>query len=275
MAKFSIITTCKGRLSHLKQTLPRFVGQRDTEVIVVDYSCPERTATWVRENYPEVIVVEVPDGPHFRVNHARNVGAASANGHHFVFLDADTLIADDFIDRVEPLLKARTFLRFRSQKGNDLNGACIIASAYFHALHGYDDVIVGYGGGEQDLYWRLRRTGIPAERCSIELLRAIAHDNATRMANYVENDLRKSFLQVRAYRLCKEAILGVVFSTELARSQREQLWQTVKDAIATGKDRINIVIPHPLIKSGFLNDWEFKRVVNVCLERKVGAKTDQ
>ncbi len=42
--KFSIITTCKGRLEHLKQTLPAMLAQKDSEVIVVDYSCPHGTA---------------------------------------------------------------------------------------------------------------------------------------------------------------------------------------------------------------------------------------
>lgn len=80
MAKFSIITSCKSRLGHLKQTLPHFVTQADTEVIVVDYSCPEQTAAWVKQNYPKVILVEVPGQPYFCVNHARNLGAEVASG---------------------------------------------------------------------------------------------------------------------------------------------------------------------------------------------------
>ena len=33
---FSIITTCKGRLDHLKQSLPTMIDQGAKEVIVVD-----------------------------------------------------------------------------------------------------------------------------------------------------------------------------------------------------------------------------------------------
>lgn len=273
MAKFSIITTCKGRLALLKQTLPDFVKQPEAEVIVVDYSCPEGTAVWVRENYPDVVLVEVSGESLFRVNHARNLGAQRASGQYLVFLDADTIVADDFLRRIEPSLKPQTFRLFRNPLGNDLNGACIVPAAHFNAVQGYDEVIVGYGGGEQDLYWRLRRWGIGAERMSTEdLLRPIAHDNAVRMANYSEKNLRKSFLQVRAYRLCKEAVRGVMFVTDLAQPQREQLWQTVRQALATDKDRISILIPHPAIKSGFLSEWEFKRVVNVSLQRKAGQR---
>ena len=41
--KFSIVTTCKGRLGNLKQSLPTFVAEAAAEVVVVDYDCPEGT----------------------------------------------------------------------------------------------------------------------------------------------------------------------------------------------------------------------------------------
>ena len=47
MAEICIITTCMGRLAHLRQSLPSFTAQPDTSVVVVDYSCPERSGEWV------------------------------------------------------------------------------------------------------------------------------------------------------------------------------------------------------------------------------------
>jgi hypothetical protein len=41
--KFSIVTTWKGRLRDLQQSLPTFVSQAAAEVVVVDYDCPEGT----------------------------------------------------------------------------------------------------------------------------------------------------------------------------------------------------------------------------------------
>ena len=41
--RFSIITTCKGRLENLKHTLPKFLRQENTEVVVVDHDCPDHT----------------------------------------------------------------------------------------------------------------------------------------------------------------------------------------------------------------------------------------
>ena len=62
---FSIVTTCKGRLEHLKQSLPRMAAQAGAEVIVVDYDCPDGAGAWVAENFPAVRVVRVADAPLF------------------------------------------------------------------------------------------------------------------------------------------------------------------------------------------------------------------
>jgi hypothetical protein len=273
MAKYTIITTCKGRLNHLRQTLPQFAKQQDTAVIVVDYSCPDGTAAWVKNNYPQVSVVEVSGQAHFRANHARNSGAAQATSRYLIFLDADTLIADDFVNHVEPALVPGSFLRIRYPQGNDLNGGCIVSADSFHAVQGYDEVIEGYGGEEQELYWRLRRLGLKVQYLPAEgLCKPILHDNSARIAFQAEKDMRKAFLQVRAYRLCKEAVLGVMFTTELGRAQREELWQAVQKAIASGGDSISIVVPHPDIKSGYLSDWNFSREVNVRLQRRRGGQ---
>jgi glycosyltransferase involved in cell wall biosynthesis len=271
MTKFTIITTCKGRLNHLKQTLPQFIKQRDTKVIVVDYSCPEHSGGWVRENWPEAMVIEVPGQEYFRANKARNTGAAAAQSPFLMFLDADSLISDDFAVRVDQALEDGMFLRIRYTPGNDLNGACIVPAASYRAVQGYDEVIEGYGGEEQEFYWRLRRMGLKARYLLAEgLCQPIRHDKQSRIAYQVEKNMRKAFLQVRGYRLCKEALLGVMFTPELEVAQRKELWQTVERAIESGGDDIALTVPHPPIASGFLSDWDMSRVVQIRMRRKRG-----
>jgi glycosyltransferase involved in cell wall biosynthesis len=273
MPKFTIITTCKGRLGHLKQTLPQFLKQPDTKVVVVDYSCPERSGAWVRENCPEALVVEVPGQEYFRANEARNTGAAAAQSPFLIFLDADSLISNDFVHGIERVLEEGVFLRLRYPQGNDLNGACVVPAASHRAVQGYDEVIEGYGGEEQEFYWRLRRMGLKARYLPAEgLCEPIRHDNQSRIAYQTEKNMRKAFLQVRGYRLCKEALLGVVFTPELAVAQRKELWHTVQRAIESGGDDIRITVPHPAIKPGFLSDWDMSRVVQVRMRRRHGGE---
>ncbi|HET7097660.1 MAG TPA: hypothetical protein VFJ68_09740, partial [Casimicrobiaceae bacterium] len=53
--RFCIVTPCKGRLQYLRQALPTFVVQKETEVVVVvvvDYDCPDRTKDWVAGPFP-------------------------------------------------------------------------------------------------------------------------------------------------------------------------------------------------------------------------------
>jgi len=77
---FSIITTCKGRLDHLKESLPAMVAQGAKEVIVVDYSCPDGTGDYVAVTYPDVRLVRVEGEQHFSNWKARNAGAEVATG---------------------------------------------------------------------------------------------------------------------------------------------------------------------------------------------------
>ena len=88
----SLITTCKNRLAHLKQTLPLMLQQSFSEVIVVDYGCEQGTAAWVKENYPKAKVVQVSDDPVFSLAIARNAGAKNASHEFLGFIDADVVI---------------------------------------------------------------------------------------------------------------------------------------------------------------------------------------
>ena len=96
----SIVTTCKGRLHHLRRSLPNFLAQPDTEVIVVDYDCPDETAGVCAREFPAVRVVKVENAPRFNWARARNLGAAAARGTWIAFFDADIVMAPDFVRRL-------------------------------------------------------------------------------------------------------------------------------------------------------------------------------
>lgn len=158
MPTVTVVTTCKGRLHHLQESLPRMVAQSDTACIVVDYGCPDGTSVWVRKNHPEVKVVHVTGAKDFNVCKARNIGAAAVNTPWICFVDADSLLAPDFIQNVLPQLRERTFYLTDSFVP-ELVGLVICSAKDFAAIGGFDETFCGWGCEDDDLYIRLAMSG--------------------------------------------------------------------------------------------------------------------
>jgi predicted glycosyltransferase involved in capsule biosynthesis len=178
MALISAITTCKGRLAHLKQSLPALMAT-GMEVIVVDYDCPDHAGEWVTATWPQARVVSVSDRPRFNLSAARNLGAAVASHEWLVFLDADVIVAPSFMTVVEPLLRGGVFL-IPEPRPPDLWGAIAVARRHFDAVGGYDEVFEGWGVEDVDFIERLLIGGLQQAPFPGELLRAIEHGETER-----------------------------------------------------------------------------------------------
>lgn len=128
MSLYAFITSCRGRLHHLKKTLPRLVAQSGAEVIVVDYNCPDGTAAFVAENFPAVKLVVERDAAFFNLSRARNMGAQAASGEVLIFVDADVLIAPDFTKRLATELPRGFVGGFSAPtpKWNGIVGSCVV-----------------------------------------------------------------------------------------------------------------------------------------------------
>ena len=109
VSALTAITTCKGRLAHLKETLPTLCAAAGLDVVLVDYDCPEGAGAWAEAAHPDVRVVKVRDRPLFNLSEARNLGAAAADTDWLVFLDADVGVTADFAREVEARLKPQTY----------------------------------------------------------------------------------------------------------------------------------------------------------------------
>lgn len=189
MPAFSIVTTCRGRLDHLRQSLPRMLAQADAEVIVVDYDCPQGTADWVRENHPTARCVRARDPLGFSAAIARNLGAAQANASWLLFVDADTLLHEDFCKSVGPLLKSGFFF-LSSRTSIENYGTFICEKASFRTVAGFDEQFRGWGGEDEDLYLRLRESGLAAATYPGELIDTIHHGNDLRGFSHYAEKLR-------------------------------------------------------------------------------------
>lgn len=183
MPEISFITTCMGRLDHLRKSLPTWVAQPDCEVVVVDFSCPERSGDWVDATFPGVKVVRVTGQSHFNLSKGRNAGASVASGRWLCMVDADVMLAEDFAASVKPLLDTECFLRAEPGANKELMGTVLISRDAFKAVEGYDDVIEGWGAEDHDIYLRLQRGGQHQTTFPARLLTPIHHGDSLRTQN--------------------------------------------------------------------------------------------
>lgn len=187
MPTLSFVTTCKGRLDHLRQTLPRMAAQPDSECIVVDYDCPDGAADWVAANFPEVRLVRVTNAPLFRKSHAQNLGVAAAVAPWLCLIDADISIDQNFVAGIAPFLGRRTYLRPAPLDWNAY-GSFVCSKEDFEAIEGYDEALEGCGCSDDDIFRRLEMTGVKPANFPGEWFVGISHDDVARTQYYEIKD---------------------------------------------------------------------------------------
>jgi len=187
MPDISFVTTCKGRLDHLRQTLPRMAAQPNAECIVVDYDCPDGTADWVQTNYPAVKVVRVARAPIFHKPAAHNLGAAIASAPWLCLIDADILVSELFSAFIARTMESGCYLR-PSPIDFGAYGSFVCARKDFEAVEGFDEAFEGCGYSDDDLYVRLGMAGVRAASFPGEHFAAIPHDHESRTRYYEIRD---------------------------------------------------------------------------------------
>jgi glycosyltransferase involved in cell wall biosynthesis len=242
--KFSIITACKNRLSHLKESLPAMLVQPDSEVIVVDFSCGEGTAEYVRTYHPQARVVEVPGKDYFSNWEARNAGAAAAAGEWLVFVDADVILNKDCISWLDENMKPGIYAKFKPGKQlerhksntsaislNNLQGFLVIRRPAFDRVGGYDDLLRGWGaGGDVDIqnalaFARIKKTFLPEHIVD----RIIEHGDDLRFA-HTGGSFRRSFIQNLLYRELKRFLMPILGLPIPLETRKKVYAATVKAA---------------------------------------------
>ena len=242
--KFSIITACKNRLSHLKESLPAMLVQPDSEVIVVDFSCGEGTAEYVRTYHPQARIVEVPGKDYFSNWEARNAGAAVATGEWLVFVDADVILNKDCIGWLDENMKPGIYAKFKPGKQlerlksntsaislNNLQGFLVIRRPAFDRVGGYDELLRGWGaGGDVDIqnglaFARIKKTFLPEHIVD----RIIEHGDDLRFA-HTGGSFRRSFIQNLLYRELKRFLLPILGQPIPLETRKKVYAATVKAA---------------------------------------------
>lgn len=232
--RIAFVTTCKGRLHHLKETLPLLVSMGPEQIIVVDYGCPDGTGEWVRKNHPEVTLVSVSDDPGFCASRARNLGAGAANTEWICFIDADIRVDPAWLDWIRGNLQSGHFYRAAKVQGRrdgETWGTVICQKAAFDRLGGFDEVFRGWGGEDTDLYFRLAENADQFESAyPSHFVTAISHDDEERTRFH---QLKNRWLQLVVNRYYRNAKYFLMRDSkiELPISIRESLMVQISDGV--------------------------------------------
>jgi hypothetical protein len=213
---FSLCTSCKGRLDHIKMTLPFSLSHDDSEVLLVDYSCPEHVGDWAERRFSADIragrlrVIRVTDRREFHSAHAKNVTHIRGGGLVLVNADADNFIDRAYLDKCRQLFSDPLVQIVHPAPWNSLTATCgmlgrvAIRRQAYRLLGGYDEDLIGWGWDDHDLVARAAGLGFRSERVPHDYLKVIEHDDALR-TRYLPNP-DKNYSDQRNAQLSRERL---------------------------------------------------------------------
>lgn len=262
MATVTLITISKGRLSHLRETLPAMIAQQADELIVVDYNCPDGTGDWVEKTFPKIRCVRSDDKGPFSASKARNLGAANATGDWLCFVDADIILAPSFLSFVRSLLAPGRY--FRPPPASGLWNPIVCRRIAWAGIGGFDEVIADWGGEDDDFFRRLELRGAMSfwlhEASAVE----IPYDKSLRsrfhtLDHSVSQRVNLLYVQMKLD-------LMRLMSDDLDLQTRETLYREASRAVTANIDGAQISATLPptgdiLIPTG----WSLERRVTMAL----------
>lgn len=252
--RIAFITTCKGRLDHLRQSLPTWVAEAPDEIIVVDYRCPQQSGAWVETHYPTVKVVRVDDEEAFCLAKARNQGAARARSDWLCFIDADIQVVPGWVTWLHAHLDKRFFYRAGpagKYRVKETYGTFLCTRSAFERSEGYDEMFRGWGGEDVDLYSRLRHTcNLGQSDYPAAFVTPITHDDSLRLAHYDNKDMVQHRLTSRLYLEAKKLLMSTSGQLQQpALDERQAIMQHVRHSV--GKWAADKSRPLPTINLNF------------------------
>lgn len=202
METYGVVTTCKGRLDHLRQSLP-LVFQSSVKVtaMVVDYGCPQRAAAWCRRQHcGRIWTVEVFDNTDiFSRPRAKNIGAVRLPVSVLCFVDADCLLTPKWLEFVADAFENRNAdMCLVSPMVDDASGTFAVRAQLFHAVRGYDEALLDWGYEDSDLYTRAYNYGAKIVTYDRAFVQMLPHDNDVRSEYHESKDLKATWERNRA-----------------------------------------------------------------------------
>jgi hypothetical protein len=203
MFKIVGISTCKGRLEHIKQTAPAFLKATSKNVgyLIVDYECPEHSGNWVlstlgRTGRADALCIRTkPDIFHktIALNAGTKYAISKMGAEYLLYFDADTIIHPGLIKQITPLLRPDRFIITDPMGKPDLTGFLIIHRSMFEKSNGFEESFRSWGS--EDFEFRLRlfaKYNYQFDIINCDFLSPIEHDDEMRVKFYKDKNIKFS-----------------------------------------------------------------------------------
>jgi hypothetical protein len=191
--RISFCITCKGRLCHLRETLPHNLAlARDPgafEFVVLDYNSEDGLNQWAPEHLREAVssglvnCYRTTRPQSFFMAHAKNAAHRLAQGEIVCNLDADNFMNQTYLNFVQGAFKEHRAGIFMAFNLAGFGSRIAFRRADFLALGGYNEALThGWGFEDSDLIIRAIKSGLKMVTTPNARLfgRVIEHEDQTR-----------------------------------------------------------------------------------------------
>lgn len=192
--KISFCTVSMNRLEHLKKTLEKNIIDNidypKIEFVVLDYNSKDKLETWIYKSFKKFLKSGVlkyyrTNQPQFfHRSHSRNLAFKLATGDIICNLDADNFTGKGFAFYIMHRFSLQKNIFLSSSALGDSFGRVCVRRKHFYGIRGYDERMSGWGHEDNDLYERLKISGL--EQIPIKelgFLKTIQHPISKRINN--------------------------------------------------------------------------------------------
>jgi glycosyltransferase involved in cell wall biosynthesis len=163
--KISLCTTCMGRASNLKISLPKNIEDNsdypNIEFVILDYNSADGLGEWIQSEMQEYIkrgilnYYRTEEPKYYSMTHSRNLAFKVAQGDVVNNIDADNFTQPGFVAYVNLLANHQKSKAIFAKGKQMLRGRSgFWKKEFIDLLGGYDEDLKGYGHDDWDLVRR-------------------------------------------------------------------------------------------------------------------------
>lgn len=237
--RVSFVTTCMGRLYHLKETIVKNIENNRSypnfEYVLLDYNSPDGLEDWAKTHLRRYIdagilnYYKTTEPRFFHMSHAKNVAHLLATGDIVANVDGDNLVGVGYADHLNDMFteNKRSYCRCGRTGDNGTGGRVALMRNDFLQFGGYEEKMIGWGYEDADLVMRARRHRLFPAFTNSFWCKAIQHDDASRERYHTPPD-HKTVLRKRESITHNQSLYDQNRQTRAMFGNKDRVWGAAK-----------------------------------------------